>query len=249
MSIKFHGNRISLTANTKLNFYGADSKDKFLINKETLGKEWKYYDSGDRLSYEFDEFGFRNQQSLHKLQYNRYIVTVGCSHTMGTGLFHEETYSFQLEQQTGIPVYNMGLGGSSNEVSMFNLMWLLSNFKPPRMIVFQKTGINRFPLIDSRSSSVSFNGPWVSSPWMSSSAEKIKEFIVISDEIDYNNTKQLMLESMLQQITSHYGIELLILPEVFINNLPSHTSKARELLHGGSEFNREISDYISEYVR
>lgn len=229
----FYGNRIALPKNATFHFYGSDSEERFAANKSKLGESWKYYNSLDTLTYEYDEYGFRNHHSLNDIQHNPYIVTIGCSHTMGTGIHYEDTYSCQLENLSGIPVYNMGLGGSSNEVSFFNLVWLLTNFRPPKIIVFQKAGIDRFPLI-AENSITTFNGPW---------SDSLRDFIILSDAIEYNRTKFIMIESMLKQLATKHDVSLYIVPRN-IATMPSFTETARDLMHGDRDFNEFLANYI-----
>lgn len=235
-SLIFHGNRISLIGNVTHNFYGGDSEEKFIRNKSMLGESWEYYDSLGKLTYKYDKYGFRNHHSLDDIQHSPYIATVGCSHTMGTSIYYEDTYSCQLEALANIPVYNMGLGGSSNEVSFFNLIWLLTHFRPPKLIVFQETEISRFPLINENSITTP-NGPW------SSADNNLRDFIVLSDTIGYNKTKSLMLESMLKQLTDKHGIKLCIIPGIS-SAMPGSTEKGRDLVHGGKKVNGYVAKYI-----
>ena len=233
----FYGNRISLEMNATFNFYSTDSEERFFANQEKLGESWKYYDSLGQLTYKYDNYGFRNNHSLDSIQHSPYIVTVGCSHTMGAGIHYEDTYSYQLEELTGIPVYNMGLGGSSNEVSFFNLVWLLTNFHPPKLIVFQKAGMDRFPIIN-EDSVVSFNGPW-----SVIANTTLRDFVALADTIEYNKTKFLMIEIMLQQLTAKHGVDLYIIPRN-IPTMPSFTDIARDISHGGRDFNEFLAKFI-----
>lgn len=233
----FYGNRISVTENATFNFYGSDSEEKFFANKAKLGESWKYYDSLGQLTYKYDNYGFRNHHSLDSIQHSPYIVTVGCSHTMGTGLHYVDTYSNQLEDLAGIPVYNMGLGGSSNEVSFFNLVWLLSNFQPPKTIVFQKAGIDRFPLI-SENLHTSFNGPW-----SARDNKDLRDFMVLSDKVEYNRTKFLILESMITQLAAKHNVNLYFVSRHF-PSMPMFTETARDLMHGGRDVNTFLANHI-----
>jgi hypothetical protein len=167
-------------------------------------------------------------------------VTIGCSHTMGTGIHHEDTYSCYLENLAGIPVYNMGLGGSSNEVSFLNLVWLLTNFNPPKMIIFQKAAIDRFPLI-SENAWLSFNGPW-----SAKNNNDLRDFMVSSDIVGHTNTKFLLLESMLRQLTTKHGVNLYVIHEqIPLLRLKTEFHEvARDLMHGGANFNEFLAKYI-----
>jgi hypothetical protein len=236
----FYGNRIALVENTTFHFYGSDSKEKFFTNRARLGESWKYYDSLVQLTYKSDNYGFRNHHSLDVIQHAPYIVTIGCSHTMGTGIHHEDTYSCHLENLAGIPVYNMGLGGSSNEVRFLNLVWLLTNFNPPKTIVFQQTGMSRFPLI-SQNKTISFEGPW-----SAKDNNDLRDFMILSDTFGYNNTKFLLLEIMLRQLTTKHGVNLYAIPDQ-ISVLRANTScseLARDLVHSGKDFNEFLAKYI-----
>lgn len=241
----FYGDRISYKKNSSFTFFGSDDESRFLKNKAELGQSWKYYDTAESLTYDYDNFGFRNYYNLEEIQYNPYIVTVGCSHTMGTGLFQHETYSHRLEKLLGMPVYNMGLTASSNEVSAFNLIWLLTNFNAPKVIVFQKTGIDRFPIIAPKSGVV-FAGPWFTAD--NDYTRNMRDVMVASDELGYNQTKFRMLESMLTQIAKKLDTPIFFLTNEIIE-MPEFDNQSRDRLHGGAEFNQYLAEYVWLNIR
>ena len=191
ISIRFYKDHVGLNiTNSTKHFIYPDSRERFYKNLETQGLNWHYKNTAENFPYDIDQYGFRNNHSLSEVTNSQYIATVGCSHTMGIGISYEETYSHQIERTTGIPVINLGLGGSSNEISFFNIMWLLSNFNRPKVIVFQRTGISRFPIKDGEHR-LYFAGPWVGT-W-SDEYKDLEKFIEISDRFGYNQIKQKMI--------------------------------------------------------
>jgi hypothetical protein len=96
----------------------------------------------------------------------------------------------------------------------------------------------RFPLI-SENSVASFNGPW-------SAIDNIpvRDFMVLAETIGYAKTKFLMLESMLRQLTANYGVDFYVLFPKNIPSMPTFTDLARDLTHGGKDFNEFLAKYI-----
>ena len=241
---------IALDKNGPTKFFTwADSKEIFLTNSKALPSSWRYADSVGKLSYQYDSNGYRNSIELDDIQHDPYVVTIGCSHTKGVGQFYEETYSSHLQNLIKMPVYNMGLGAASNEVSLFNLMWLLNNFKHPKTIVFQKANIDRFPIRNPESpTEMIFIGPWIShNPEYFS---ELNQFMVIADKYKYNVLKSNMVEISLKQLCSMLNIELIILDiNIEIASYPHEIDLARDQLHYGNDVNQYLANVIYEQMK
>ena len=97
----------------------------------------------DGLFYEINQLGHRCEFIPDDKDYG---VAVGCSHTFGSSLNLKDLYHQNLD--TKLPVYNLGVGGSSNQVSIHNLSNLLLNHKKPSFVIFQISSKERFTGIE-----------------------------------------------------------------------------------------------------
>jgi len=109
------------------------------------------YDSGgvydlflEGFFYEINDLGHRSKFMPSDEDYG---VAVGCSHTFGTALQEDEVYHQNLDSP--LPVYNLGVGGASNQIAIYNLAHLLLNYKAPSFVLFQLTGKERISAINS----------------------------------------------------------------------------------------------------
>lgn len=248
VSDKLYDDHIGLnTTNSTKYFIHPDSSDRFYRNLDTQEPDWHYKNSDKILSYNIDNYGFRNNHAISEVSKNPYIVTVGCSHTMGMGNFFEENYSYQIERITGIPVVNLGLAGSSNEVSFFNLMWLLNNFNHPKVIIFQRTGINRFPIWPD-SERLYFAGPWVNT-WDDIEFKDLEKFIEMADRFGYNKLRQKMMQVTLQQLCKCFGIKLIFFDlELEILSLTENLDHARDLVHYGPKTHSYLANLLVNQI-
>lgn len=89
-------------------------------------------------SYDINDLGHRSNFMPSDEDYG---VAVGCSHTFGTSLEDGQVYHQNLD--TDLPVYNLGIGGASNQIAIHNLSHLLLNYKAPSFVIFQLTGKER----------------------------------------------------------------------------------------------------------
>ena len=235
--------------NTIVDFHTSDSEELYKSNLRSQPNDWKYRDSLGKLTYEFDDYGFRNHHDLDCISQSPYIITAGCSHTMGTGLYYDETYSQHLENITGIPVYNLGLAASSDEITMLNVIWMLTTFNPPKTIIFQQTGIDRFPIIDEYEfkGRIRFAGSWVDS-WLPVFRD-LEKFVEISDRFGYNKLKRIMIELMLKQICNKLEVKIIffnLTDEVKTRQI--NYDVARDLIHFGTSTNFNIARLIKEKI-
>lgn len=247
---RLYNDHVGTKNNFVSTFHYSDSKEMFLRNRATQPSDWKYRNSPNYLKYEFDDHGFRNNSSLTEITTRPYIATVGCSHTMGTGLFYEETYSYHLENLTALPVYNMGLAASSNEISALNITWLLNNYAPPSAVVFQKASELRFPVVyteDPSDGQLFFVGPWVRK--YSSYYHDLEQMLITADKHGYTVLKDTMSEMIIRQQCDRLGINLIVLD---INEeLKSYTKDldfSRDLAHYGNDVHLHIATSLSQKI-
>lgn len=131
-------NQTELSADS-VNIKYLNKPNSFIGKLPNLKFDWEA-PTGNTLYFEYNSNGHRTQMNIESLP-DVYGVAFGCSFTEGAFLNVEEVY----HQQLGIEVYNCGLGGASNEHSIYNLAHFLrlASVKP-KFVIFQITEINRF---------------------------------------------------------------------------------------------------------
>jgi len=244
---RLYDNHIGAKSNRTTIFHFGDTEELFLHNCSIMPNDWKYRNSVSQLTYKFDEHGFRNNQVLEEIAKKPYIATVGCSHTMGVGIFDEETYSYHLQSLLDVPVYNMGLAAASNDVSALNVTWLLNNYNPPHTIVFQKTSEHRFPAIfteDPSDGQLLFIGPWITD--YSEYYQDLGQMLVTSDKHGYTALKDTMSEMLIRQQCKRLGVNLVVLEiQEELKSYEKELDFARDLKHFGNDVNYYLANSLS----
>ena len=102
--------------NKSLDFYATDSENNFLKSKKIKGENW-YYNSTE-IKYDFNEWGYRTK-NFGDLN-DDYILIFGCSFTEGIGLNYSDMWTTKLSKETGLDVFNMGMGGTGVDFQFYN---------------------------------------------------------------------------------------------------------------------------------
>ena len=111
---------------------GNDNKKSFNKHCKEFGKDWYYYDK--QISYKYNEKGFR-EKPLADVDWKNSVVMFGCSYVEGTGNAVEDTIPSILENILGIPVVNLGIGGSSIDVACINSLTLYKHYPKPKAVI------------------------------------------------------------------------------------------------------------------
>lgn len=243
---------VSLPKNTTTLFHYSDSEEVFNYNLSRQPVDWEYRNSYGNLTYSFDELGFRNNTSLNDISKDTYIVTIGCSHTMGSGQYYNETYSYYLQDLTNLPVYNMGIAASCNEISALNIAWLLKNYRSPDAIVFQRTGIDRFPIPNPNNKTekeVLLMGPWVAQTFPKQFHD-LEFMMAISDKHRYSELKSVMNELMVKHLCDTLNVKLITIDiDQSLIDYNLEADRARDILHLGPKFNAYLAETIyKQYI-
>ena len=96
-----------------------DSEELYRRNLRNRSTEMERLGWVDReIIYHFNSDGFRSAE----FDQGPGVVFLGCSHTMGIGLPHDETWTSQVAESLDLSCWNLGLGGASNDVA-FRMAW------------------------------------------------------------------------------------------------------------------------------
>jgi hypothetical protein len=136
-------------------FAGTDTKALFESNLTKMPAGWHYRTVP--VSYIVNAQGYRAPE-FNTIDWNSSIVVFGCSQTFGIGLAQHETLSARLQQLTGIPVVNMGMGGSSMFHAFYNQVCLKEIGARPLAMVNVWT--SHYRLAEWKSDKAHGIGPW-----------------------------------------------------------------------------------------
>ena len=127
-----------------LDFCPSDSKELFEQNLKTKPEDW-YYRTHE-VKYTLNSLGYRTRE-FNDIDWKESIVMFGCSYVFGIGVTDEHTIPYFLEQLSGRPVINMGIGGGSIQTSLHNSIILNdSKYPTPKAVVHILTDLDRYQL-------------------------------------------------------------------------------------------------------
>ena len=133
-----------------------DSEEAFLKNKESLTEDWYYYDKP--VEYSFNEFGHRSK-SVKDLDLTDYVLFSGDSHTHGTGLHLEDTYSYIVAKHLQKDYYNLAYDAFGPDAVFYNTLLWLNKYNKPKRLLFQVPYPNRY-LTQTDEGEILLEGPW-----------------------------------------------------------------------------------------
>jgi hypothetical protein len=119
---------------------GTDQESLFKKNLKTQPVDWYY--RNNPVHYTVNSNGYRTKE-FKDIDWSGSIVLFGCSNVFGVGLDDNDTLASQLERITGIPVINMGQGGTSVNYNLHNSVILANGYPTPRAVVQVWPGYDR----------------------------------------------------------------------------------------------------------
>lgn len=122
-------------------YSGTDSHDLYDNNLKVQPENWYY--RHNKVGYTLNTEGYRTKE-FDEVDWKNSIVIFGCSYVFGTGVDDSHTISSFLEDLTGMPVINMGVGGSSIQLALHNSMILNDRYGPPAAVVYGWTSLMRY---------------------------------------------------------------------------------------------------------
>jgi hypothetical protein len=111
---------------------GTDTENRYKENLKKQPPDWHYRTHS--VTYTFNSEGYRTQE-FNNIDWANSVVIFGCSHVLGTGLDDKDTVSSQIENILGLPVVNMGVGGSSMFFNFHNSSILRDAYPTPRGVI------------------------------------------------------------------------------------------------------------------
>jgi hypothetical protein len=225
-------------------FHGhKDSKQTYDNNLKVMGPDWEY--AKMFLTYKRNSLGHRSKE-FSELNLDNYILCTGCSISEGIGLPVNKRYSDVLAYMLNCDMYNLGLGGSGNDVIFYNLVtWFTSVPIKPKLVVIGWTSENRF-LVD-HDDQISLS---------TASDLEVEDFLLAGDELNYFASKTSLMKKLIRKIITVPIIEIPWHADATLEK-PIHAvhygqnkivDLARDLTHPGIKSNQIIAETIYEYI-
>lgn len=127
-------------------FSGTDNYSNFKKNLEIFkknNKNEKWYYENNSVKYTLNSFGYRTKQ-FDEVDWSNSILIFGCSYISGVGVDDRHTISSFLEAELGMPVINLGVGGSSSSFHMHNSTILSSYYPRPKVVIYVWSNMERY---------------------------------------------------------------------------------------------------------
>lgn len=183
--MKLHNDLIGMDNNNVTSeFLSGDNE--IIYNKHYLRKGPTWYYRDNKITYSLNENGHRCK-SFNDIDFNNYVLYVGCSHTVGIGLELETTYPYLVSKKLNMDYYNLAIPGAGIDVLEYNLItWFLKIPIRPRFTFMQMPDHSRYcsfnPYLENNNIFVE------SGSWTTDTAEL--EMLVNSEEIGFFNARK-----------------------------------------------------------
>jgi hypothetical protein len=218
-------------------FTGTDTKELYDENLKIQPDDWYYRNNAVR--YTINSMGYRCPE-FKKINWQDSIVVFGCSVVFGTGVDDQHTIPAMIEQKSGIPTINMGVGGSSMMYAFHNSLILSQKFPTPKAVVHLWTDYSR--TVYYRKRYIEHYGQWniednnYIDHW-NKDDEHAKSHAVFNQMA----SKQLWCEK-----TKYYEASVFTATQKLLdcNKIKNGIDKARDLMHTGIKTNDLAADQI-----
>lgn len=192
------------------------------------------------ITYRFNSHGFRGEEFGPSID----IACFGCSFTMGTGIYEEDSWPRQLAQATDLQVANFGHAGSSNDTA-FRFASHYLKIMRPKWAIWLQTDRHRLEVIDETiPASLNIMASDTSNPCAND------YFIKTWFANDINQLLDLEKNTLaFQHLCHQLGIRSIILSR---NQIPPHgpfpNTTARDLTHPGADTYKELVQRIIPWL-
>jgi hypothetical protein len=143
--MKFYDDFIGEDSNTIcLDFLDGtgDSLENVNTTRESQPEDWYYRDK--KITYSFNAFGHRSKD-IKDLDFDNYLLFIGCSHTQGVGVELEKTYPYLISSKLKCDYYNLAISATGIDVVEYNLLtWFFKFNKKPKAVIAQLPDHRRF---------------------------------------------------------------------------------------------------------
>lgn len=115
---------------------GTDTKELFEENYKRYPEHLQYY-KDKPITYNFNNFRFRNDFDLEPDPELEVDLFIGCSFTMGMGLHPENNFPYTVSKHTGNKCINLGAGGHGMTLAYVNLKRFIKFYNVKNVFHYQ----------------------------------------------------------------------------------------------------------------
>src|SRR6056300_1672226 len=140
--------RISHYQNHTHEFQFGGEEEAFNKNRSSPSMDPRYLKTP--LLYTNNSLGYRTKE-FESFKDNEFILVFGCSYSEGVGLYEEDIWHNHVAMMTGLPIMNMGLGGTGADIISLNSTLYVHNIDKlpkPKAVIFQWPGRGRKYFVD-----------------------------------------------------------------------------------------------------
>ncbi len=221
-------------------FSGTDTKTEYEKNLVIQPRDWYY--RNNPVKYTLNSWGYRTKE-FEKIDWGNSIVLFGDSHVFGVGVDDKDTISSQLESMTGIPVVNMGVGGTSMCYALNNSSILRDGYSTPRAVVYIWTNYDRTTFY--RKKNLTSCGPWNVEyfPYMKEwSSDK---YHAVTNALFISKISKWLWKDTRHVEASYFKDTAKLLKCHYIEPM----DKARDVLHAGKGTHHKAATYIAKTLQ
>jgi hypothetical protein len=238
----------------EFNWHSADTEQAWKENCKKFGPTWYYYNA-EPITYKYNSLGYRSPEITDIKK--PFFISFGCSHTLGTGLHVEDTYSYQLAQELDLQYLNFGMGGAGQNVVWGNSTKWLSAKKPkPEFVILQWPEVERLTIYTDHRINL-FLPSWHGDNNTKKSERNM--YLYMLDCEDYLKTQALMYYENTNLLWELAGVPTinftlakgagdLFKIKCFEGWTTDETQAARDLVHPGPSFNKEMVKFIQSQL-
>ena len=214
-------------ASTTQLWNGTDSEENFKKNCAIEENYKKLKDLGwlepNVLTYTYNSQGFRDAE----FDQQPAGIALGCSHTLGTGVHGQHTWTVQLQNLLGQKIWNLGVGGAALDTCHRLLEYWIEHLNV-KFVICAVPGIARYEVFHGNWSNILPSMPFkISPPWL---VEYQKNYLRYDQNSELNRRKNLQA---MQHICNKYSIPFYYdLSEDFVDR---PWASARDLQHCGAD--------------
>jgi len=215
-----------------------DTEEQYLDNVKTQPNNWYYKDR--TINYSFNKHGHRCND-ITDIDLSNYILVLGCSHSLGTGLELEKTFPYLIAKELRCNYYNLSISASGIDALEYNLLtWIRKVNKSPKAVVIQWPDHTRFASHFPRHENIIEKGAWTGD------ADSV-ELIVNAEESGFFNARKLFTVQLIKNIVKCPIVTCLFTSQPIFdpyNLYLRKVDKARDLNHAGIESHKNWSELI-----
>lgn len=209
-----------------------DTEERFNLHLRTRRKDLESLGwLTKKITYKFNSLGFRSEEFTDQPS----VMFLGCSNTLGIGLPVEETWAHIVSQSLKLRCANLAIGAGSADTAFRMCVGYIDRIKP-KVVIYNIPPLGRIELVKPyHTENILFNSI-ESTPYQGA---YFNEYIAEDTNIELNYKKnQLAIQILCEQRDIKY--------HCFDNygGVGCHKPTARDLMHGGSEYNEVFAQHV-----